>query len=89
LPLFPDGPQNLECSPEELKKVGSRAYKLLTTSGKKDGMTIKKYKNCVAFVLENRGLVYYFSGRIYLGDWDGNKAGRGLEVIPDVSIYEG
>jgi hypothetical protein len=52
-------------------------------------MQIKKFKNCIAYIQGSTAIVYYYTGRIYLGGWNKNKEGAGLEVIPRVSVYEG
>jgi hypothetical protein len=60
---------------------------------------VKKYMDCIHYELHNQKhfhLIYYFSGKIYFGQWtqlqvdtDGYKHGFGYYYKPHKYIYEG
>ena len=59
-------------------------------------MSVKKYKNCVSFVLdEKRSVIWYYEGRFYFGGWilsksgEGEKNGWGYEFIPGKHVFSG
>lgn len=53
-------------------------------------MTIRKYANCVLVMVDELGLLSYFSGHVYFGGWrQEGKSGMGLEVIPGKFVYYG
>ena len=57
-------------------------------------MSIRRYNNCVVVVRGEIGLVWHFSGRVYLGGWnqaegEGGKQGLGLEWSPNKYYYYG
>ena len=63
--------------------------------GELDNCILRKYKNCVMFELPNNSsfrLVWYFSGKLYMGDWDqikNEKTGEGLEYNRSKYYYKG
>lgn len=48
---------------------------------------LKRYKNCIMFTLPTNNalkVVWHFSGKLYIGEWDdekGGKSGEGIEYI--------
>lgn len=53
-------------------------------------LNIKKYSNCVVIVCENKAIIYYYLGKIYIGGWScGQKMGLGLQLNPGKSVYYG
>lgn len=53
-------------------------------------MTIRKYANCVLVMVDEIGLLSYFSGHVYFGGWqEDGKSGMGLEVVPGKFLYYG
>lgn len=59
-------------------------------------LNVKKYKNCVSFVLDSaRTVIWYYEGRFFYGGWavtktgEGEKTGWGYELIPGKYLYSG
>jgi hypothetical protein len=57
---------------------------------------VKKYKNCVSFILDStRTILWYYEGKFYYGGWDikgsgeGEKTGWGFEFSPKKFMYSG
>lgn len=54
---------------------------------------LKKYKNCIMFELKrfpNMKLVWYYSGKLYIGEWNtekNEKSGYGKEFSKDKFYY--
>lgn len=41
-------------------------------------MSVKKYKNCVSFILDrDRTILWYYEGKFYYGGWKTNNSGEG------------
>jgi hypothetical protein len=61
-----------------------------------NNMRVRKYKNCIHYgLVDKRSILWYFDGKFYFGGWkkndfgDGEKYGRGFELIPNRYIYDG
>ena len=62
-----------------------------------DNLKVKKYMDCVHYNLPNKfdfHLIYYFSGKLYFGQWkqheadaDGYKQGFGYYYKPEKYVY--
>lgn len=66
---------------QELSEFAKKTFKIFGVNLqtiKDTTLNIKKYKNCVSFVLdESRTIIWYYEGRFYYGGWVINSNGEG------------
>ena len=70
-----------ELSQKELVQFAKKAFTRFGINldlEKAATLSVKKYKNCVSFVLdEKRTIIWYYEGKFYFGGWIVNQSGEG------------
>ena len=80
----------------EFAKKTFRKFGVNLKGEKSATLSVKKYRNCVSFILDqDRTVIWYYEGKFYYGGWivnqsgEGEKVGWGYEYYPGKYIYSG
>lgn len=97
IPSIPEAPHP-STTVEELCGSIKQLIKLLHLEVKEEGLSgiiMKKYKNCLIADLpspQKLKMVWYFTGKLYIGNWSEAsmaKSGEGIEYVPAKYFYRG
>lgn len=94
-PKLPAMPRK-DSTVKELLQLGRKLFSSFGICGfeEKYNINISKYNNCISFSTKDLTILWYDTGRFYIGGYrmiknEGQKHGKGIEYMPKRYLYDG